>query len=149
MTFSRMGLWLNGKFSTAGLGAGGLSAGLVLGGSKLGGGLVLGVVTWVMLAGPSYATCRLFPEVQQFNTQVLEDAVVIGQQPRRPYKVILVSDDINTLSELRICVGDAFVTRSRLGSYIQVGSFGRRDDAEAIRRILQRSGYRARVTYGR
>ncbi len=53
------------------------------------------------------------------------------------------------LAGIRACVLDAFVTHSDLGTYIQVGSFDRRSDAETIQRILRCAGYRARTIYSR
>lgn len=73
---------------------------------------------------------------------------MIGQQRQQPYRVVIAGDDAATLSAIRECVLDAFMTRTRpMGSYIQVGSFASRRDAETIRGILQKEGYRPRVIY--
>jgi len=115
----------------------------------LGVGLAAGIIAWISTAVPSQAACEFFSLPQRFNTQVAEDVIVIGHQPGKSYRVVVLTEDPNTLTEIRACVLDAFATRSRFGPYIQVGSFSRRSDAEVIRRILNRSGYRARVTYHR
>lgn len=95
-------------------------------------------------------TCSLFTEPQRFNTQTNDEGVTtIGHQPNRPYRLISTNTRDTNLSAIRICVSDAFITHSRAGSYILVGSFARRREAESIRRTLQRAGYRTRVTYRR
>lgn len=135
----RLGLWLGSHLST----------GVVL-------GVTVSAVTWLASAGSGYA-CEFFSVPQRFNTQVLEDVIVIGGNAGQPYRVVVPSDDPAMLTEIRACVLDAFVTRSshggalpsRFGPYIQVGRFSRRSDAEVVRRVLKRSGYSARVTYGR
>lgn len=107
--------------------------------------------------------CTLFSEPQQFNTQQFEgqnqgsdegsvdrgDVIVIGRQPNRRYQVVVIDHSEATLTRLRTCVLDAYLTRSRAGDYIQVASFRRRRDAETVRRILRRAGYRVRVLYRR
>lgn len=98
--------------------------------------------------------CTLFPEPLQLNTQQFEGegeegVIVIGHQPDRRYRVIVVDRSQATFERLRTCVLDAYLTRLRIGSYIHVGSFRKRREAEAIRRILRRNGYRVRVIYRR
>ncbi len=100
------------------------------------------------MAQPSQAACEFFSEPQRYNTETQGDVIVIGSQADRRYRVVVAGTDAATLSAIRACVLDAFVARSRAGSYIQVGSFANRSDAETIRRILQREGYRTRVVYG-
>ena len=116
----------------------GLAAGL-----GVAGGICLSV------ALPAQAACEFFSEPQRFNTQADGGLIVIGQQPQQSYQVAIPGDDMTTLTAIRACVLDAFVARTRLGTYIQVGSFASRRDAETIRRILQREGYRPRVLYVR
>ncbi len=111
--------------------------------------LWISAIAWLAIAEAGHATCEFFSEPQRYNTETTEDAIVIGYRSDRPYRVVLFSTDRETLDEVRACVLDAFVTRSRLGSYIQIASFDRRDDAETISRILRSSGYRARVVYRR
>ena len=101
------------------------------------------------LSQPAIATCTFFSQPQRYNTQISGDVIVIGEQRDRPYKVIVVSDEALVRDRIQACVLDAFETRSELGDFIRVGSFTRRGDAEALRRILQRAGYDARVTYRR
>lgn len=122
---------------------------------------VAGAIAWTLLQcinAPIQAqtkptaepTCSLFTEPQRFNTQTNDDGVItIGRQPNRPYHLILTNIRDTELSDIRSCVSDAFVTRSRFGRYILVGSFTRRREAESVRRTLQRAGYRTRVIYRR
>lgn len=139
MAIVRAGLWLSNKLLV-----------------DVGAGLTASIFTWVVLASPSHA-CEFFSVPQRFNTQVSEEVIIIGPQVGRPYQVLVLSEDPATLAEIRACVLDAFATQSseggvwssRFGRYIQVGSFSRRSDAEVVGRVLNRSGYRARVTYRR
>lgn len=105
------------------------------------------------MATSSRAACEFFSEPQRYNTQINGDVVVIGAQLNRRYQVVVAgkstAEDEAMLTAIRACVLDAFVTHSELGTYIQVGSFDRRRDAETIQRILRREGYRARTIYGR
>lgn len=122
---------------------------------------ILGITIWLMAAAPSSAaeltgdlapeaaTCEFFSEPQRYNTEANGDVIVIGNQLNRRYRVIVAGDDDTTLSNIRACVLDAFVTRSQIGTYIQVASFERRSDAETIERILRRAGYRTRTVYSR
>ncbi len=107
----------------------------------------LAVVIWLAIALPGKATCEFFSAPQRFNTQTDGDTIIIGAQPDRRYKVILSRYDDAALAEIRACIPDAFATRSRIGPYIQVGSFENRRDAETIRRILQKEGYPVRTSY--
>ena len=75
--------------------------------------------------------------------------MLIGKLRDRPYQVVVSGADETATQRLQACVIDAFITRSNFGTYIQAGSFKQRSDAEALRRILQSEGYRARVTYQR
>ncbi|MGB3296010.1 MAG: SPOR domain-containing protein [Phormidesmis sp.] len=111
----------------------------------------LGVASGICLAAatPAQATCEFFSEPQRFNTQMDGAVIVVGQQPQQSYRVVIPGDDVTTLTALRTCVLDAFVARTRFGPHIQVGSFANRRDAETIRRILQKEGYRPRVLYVR
>lgn len=113
------------------------------------GWLAAGAIAWLLIAQPGQAACDFFSEPQRYNTETEGDVIVIGGQPDQRYRVVVAGTDAATLSAIRACVLDAFVTRSRTGSYIQAGSFANRSDAETIRRILQGEGYRTRVIYRR
>lgn len=117
--------------------------------TELAGCLCAGVIACLIAAQPSQAACDFFSEPQRYNTETQGDVIVIGRQADRQYRVIVPGNDEMTLSGIRACVLDAFVSRSRTGDYIQVGSFASRRDAETIRRILQREGYHTRVIYRR
>lgn len=112
-------------------------------------GLIGGAIAATLLCPPSQAACELFAEPQQFNTQVQGDVIVIGAQADRRYQVILPNPHEATLPALRDCVTDAYLTQSRMGSYIHIGSFDNRQDARNLRHILREAGYRARVIYSR
>jgi hypothetical protein len=95
------------------------------------------------------SACLFLTEPQRYNTQTRDDVIVIGTQPNRRYRTVIVGDDAETLTSLRTCVVDAFAAQSRFGPYLQVGSFERRAEAEQLRRRLRQAGYRPRVVYGR
>ncbi|MEL7354108.1 MAG: hypothetical protein AAFN38_21980 [Cyanobacteria bacterium J06560_5] len=103
----------------------------------------------MLLCAPAKATCEIFSAPQQFNTQIQGDVVVIGYQRDRRYQVILPVVSDAALADIRDCVTDAYMTRSRIGDYIHVGSFGSRREARDLRRILNRAGHQARVVYVR
>lgn len=109
-------------------------------------------------------TCEFFSAPQRYNTQHIdaegreieeansaatESTIVIGLQPNRPYQVIVPGSDEASLTILRTCILDAFVSQARFGPYIHIGSFSDRSDAESLKRILTREGYPARVFYRR
>ncbi len=104
---------------------------------------------WLVRATPSEATCDFFAEPQRYNTQNSGDVIVIGQQADRRYRVVLSGEDERVLAEIQACIPDAFATSAQFGPYIQIASFSSRADAETIRRILRKEGYRARVIYAR
>ncbi|MEL6855555.1 MAG: hypothetical protein AAFO83_10675 [Cyanobacteria bacterium J06607_13] len=108
-----------------------------------------GAALWLLSASPGLAACELFSEPQRFNTSTSEDVIVIGHQQSRRYHLVLPRADEAAVSAIQACILDAFLTRSRSGEYLQIGSFERRSEAETIRRILRRSGYRPRVVYNR
>ena len=122
----------------------------------------LGAITLLCLLSPSHAmpestpthsirrgNCALFSEPQQFNNQTSGDTILIGHQPGRPYRVVFPQAEASAIQEIQACVLDAFATRSSAGEYLQIGSFERRRDAEALNRILRRAGYATRVVYSR
>lgn len=96
---------------------------------------------------PAAAGCALLPEPQAFNRAVVGEVIVIGRLSERPYWVIIPGEDVVTLSAVRACATDAFISRSRLGDYLQVGAFARRSEAEQLVRAFRRGGFRARVIY--
>ena len=111
--------------------------------------IAITLLLFCALAQPVAADCTFFSEPQRYNTQTADGVVVIGEQRDRPYKVIVISEDVVVLSSIQACILDAFATDSSLGSFIQVASFNRRQEAESLRRILAREGYDARVNYQR
>lgn len=82
-------------------------------------------------------------------TREPDRVIFIGNQPNRPFQVIVTDSRRSTLLALRTCILDAFSTQTRLGEYIQVGSFANRSEADALHRRLQRAGYPSRVIHNR
>ena len=110
---------------------------------------VISLALCSVLSQPASASCIFFSEPQRYNTQRDGETIVIGDLSDRPYRVVVFSDDETTVQRIQACILDAFLTQSDFGPYMQAGSFERRSDAESLKRILQREGYDARVTYRR
>ena len=73
--------------------------------------------------------------------------IFIGNQPNRDFQVVVTDSRKETLASLRTCVLDAFATQTRVGNYIQVGSFTHRSEAETLFQKLEQAGYPARVIH--
>jgi hypothetical protein len=87
-----------------------------------------------------------------FNTIVQGDTWKIGRQPDQHYVVILPTNTKSdqSKSQLRIikdCTNDAFFADSHLGTYIQIGAFYRRVEAENLSKVLECQRIDARVVY--
>lgn len=77
--------------------------------------------------------CGLLGATQDLNTFEGRDGrTVIGQLRRRPYVVVLTRDLQENLPAVRSCVPDAFLTSSRLGSYIHIASFDSYREAKTL-----------------
>ncbi len=76
--------------------------------------------------------CGFLVSPQEFNTVENDGRIVIGQVRGRPYIVLLTYDLQESLPTIRTCVPDAFLTSSRLGSYIHIASFNNYRDAKAL-----------------
>lgn len=97
-------------------------------------GVVIGAIAWMSLARSTFSQpafsqtvlaqtaqieCALFSEPQRFNTQQTSasqsdaqsaEVIVIGHQPNRPYRVVLIDGSEATLTRIRTCVLDAYLT---------------------------------------
>jgi hypothetical protein len=87
-----------------------------------------------------------------FNTIVQDDTWKIGRQPDQHYVVLIPTNAKSDQgkAQLRItkqCTNDAFFADSRLGTYIQVGAFYRRVEAENLSKVLECHCIDARVVY--
>ncbi|MEM9903737.1 MAG: SPOR domain-containing protein [Cyanobacteria bacterium P01_D01_bin.44] len=94
-------------------------------------------------------TCEFLLNPEQLNSQVQDgDGVIrIGNFSEQPYLVVLPGADETDLELIRPCITDAYLTRSRLGRYLQAGAFANRSDAEHLARTLRNSGFRGRVIH--
>ncbi|NJM85694.1 MAG: hypothetical protein HC873_16105 [Leptolyngbyaceae cyanobacterium SL_1_1] len=90
-----------------------------------------------------------FIQAEGTNASRQGDVVVVGRLPERRYLVIVPTDDEAVLERVQACVPGAFISRSRLGSYIQAGIFAQRLLAENLSSLLQDEGIRSRVIYVR
>ena len=76
--------------------------------------------------------CDFLVSPQEFNTFENDDRIVIGHVTSRPYIVLLTHDLEESLPTIRACIPDAFLTSSRLGSYVHVASFDNYRDAKEL-----------------
>ncbi|MEL6326903.1 MAG: hypothetical protein AAFQ61_08370 [Cyanobacteria bacterium J06626_23] len=114
-------------------------------------GSLVGVGLW--FAWPTAVQAQscevLLTSPQSLNTEQRDEVIHIGALPWRPYLVILPGADAEQLTEVRACVPDAYLSQSRLGPFVQVGSFTTRAEAEVIHRQFQRVGYDTRLIHRR
>jgi hypothetical protein len=74
--------------------------------------------------------------------------ITLGQPCDRPYIVVIPTSNPELLQQVQDHVPTAFLTESRLGSYILAGSAPRRSEASSVTRQLRRQGFvDARVVY--
>ena len=83
--------------------------------------------------------CGFLVSPQEFNTFENEDRIVIGQVSARPYIVLLTHDLEDSLPAIRACIPDAFLTSSRLGSYVHIASFNNYRDAKELTEQIDES----------
>lgn len=108
-------------------------------------------LSWGLFQSPSWANecwdLGLGDLLESANTETVDGAIVLGQVPGRPYVVAVPGSDRATLAQIKVCIRDAFVTRSTAGEYIQAGAFNNRLEAESINHFLRSQGYDSRVIY--
>ena len=95
----------------------------------------------------SFLPCR--PLATGFSTTQQGEVIVLGRRTDYPYVVVVPTGSQTTLSAVRQCVPDAFVSRSKLGTYVQAGAFPNRAGAESLSWFLKSRGLDARVVYFR
>ncbi|NJM45658.1 MAG: hypothetical protein HC860_05350 [Alkalinema sp. RU_4_3] len=118
--------------------------------SGLVGGLINGLI-----CGSVFARDRPCPRLEGdrpgFNSVWLASPTgwvqAIGRQRDQHYGVVVPSHAEQVLSEVQVCVPDAFLVESRWGNYIQSGFFYRRVEAEALSKALESRRIDARVIY--
>lgn len=71
----------------------------------------------------------------------------IGNNPENRYVVVVPITDRDTLNRVRKFIPTAFSAQSRLGDYVNAGTYRERADAENISRKLRNQGLDARVEY--
>ena len=92
-------------------------------------------------------SCTALPQPQRLNTEQRDEVIHIGALPWRPYRVILPTPTEADLATIRDCVPDAYQSQSRLGPFVQVGSFATRAEAETVHRQFTAAGYSTRVIH--
>lgn len=85
--------------------------------------------------------CDFLVSPQELNTLEAEegDRIVIGKFEDRPYIVLLTHNLQDHFPTIRACIPDAFLTSSRLGSYIQIASFNNYRDARDLANHIDES----------
>jgi len=76
--------------------------------------------------------CGFLVAPQTYNTLEGEDKIVIGRVPNRPYIVLLTHNLQENLPTIRTCIPDAFLTSSRLGSYVHIASLDNYREAKEL-----------------
>lgn len=98
-------------------------------------------------------TCDVFSfESDVLNTlsEIEEGGVtVIGHLPNHNYVVIVPGRRESLLIDVRRYIPDAFMTSSRLGSYVHAGAFETQEEAESLSMRLRACKIRSRVVYFR
>ena len=94
-------------------------------------------VMFGLLSSPGHGlaqtdSCSFLEAPQAFNTIERDDRIVIGQADDRPYVVLLTGRLQDNLPTVRSCIPDAFLTSSRLGSYIHIAAFDNSRDARNL-----------------
>jgi peptidoglycan hydrolase-like protein with peptidoglycan-binding domain len=76
-------------------------------------------------------------------------STAVGGEPdlTERYIVIVPKNDITTLAQVQQVFPAAFLSKSRLGDYVQAGAFPTLDAADAQSKLLRSRGLDARVTY--
>ncbi|MGA1356350.1 MAG: hypothetical protein ACO35Q_06685, partial [Prochlorothrix sp.] len=83
------------------------------------------------------------------NSRLVGTVTYIGRLPASPYVVAIPGDNAETLAQVRTCVSDALILKTRRGNYIQVGAFSDRAVAQYLDRVLRSAGLDSRVIYVR
>ncbi|MFE4108086.1 hypothetical protein [Almyronema epifaneia] len=111
---------------------------------------LLGLAGSGLSASADVADCRAAigsAPLEGTNASRQGEVIVVGRLPERHYLVIVPTDNVAVLAQVQACVPGAFITRSRLGPYIQAGIFEQRFLAENLSSLLRDEGIRARVIY--
>jgi hypothetical protein len=115
----------------------------------------------ILLSAPKLAlTCQnLMGQRPGFNTTIQDDIWQVGRLPDQHYVVLVPAGSQRSypnqtsaqtmLDKLKQCSSDMFLIESRLGNYIQAGTFYRRIEAEDLSQVLRCEGFDARVVYFR
>lgn len=85
------------------------------------------------------------PSLSAPTTQA--ETMILGQPCENPYVVVIPGSDSKILDEVKRYRPLAFLTDSRLGWYVQAGSFGDRALAESLSYQLRSVNLNARVVY--
>jgi hypothetical protein len=86
---------------------------------------------------------------QSMNNVTKNNVIVIGKVSARPYVVVIPGDSEHILNRVRRYVSEAFVAQNRLGTYVYVGGYANRFQAECWTHLLKSQGFDARVVYFR
>ncbi len=111
--------------------------------------LALGLICAGLGAEPAIAQRPSQGSVPSFSLDAQETTILVGQTARTPYIVVIPGRNWQVLSRVQQYVPYSFLTRSRLGWYIQAGAFSRRSSAESLKHLLRSQGFDARVAYRR
>jgi SPOR domain len=83
------------------------------------------------------------------SLEPIDRPVILGQPRENPYVVAIPTRDVDLVDRVQTYAPLAFFTASRLGTYIQAGSFPDRASAEQLGDRLREYDFDARVIYRR
>jgi cell division protein FtsN len=104
---------------------------------------LLSVVASPLFRSPILA--QTTPPTPQSNAPAR--AIILGQPQETPYVVVIPGSDFTMLEQIQKYAPLAFLSNSRMGSYIQAGAYTDRSAAEVLNRALRQQGWDARVVY--
>jgi hypothetical protein len=73
--------------------------------------------------------------------------IILGQPKEKPFVVVIPTSDFQTLTKVQQYAPLAFMSQSRLGSYIQAGAFADLETAQSLSYELRHRGFDAHVAY--
>lgn len=79
--------------------------------------------------------------------QANNNSSISGRTNNHPYVVVIPVTDNNTLNRVKEFVPSAFEAQSRIGAYVNAGSYSDRSLAENVVNLLRTRGFDARVEY--
>jgi cell division protein FtsN len=94
-----------------------------------------------------FSLAQVVVPAESVDPSTYSQPIILGQPKETPYVVVIPAANLQMVEKVQQYAPRAFMTASRLGSYIQAGAFGDRPAAESLSYELRRQGLDARVVY--